>query len=418
MSMCRCWIVILGAALWGCSSMPTVRLPAGSLMPVALSHSGAGAFEAALAVREPRLPGASRQVAVAWYDTRHGAGDIYLRLLDQDLSVAGPERRLTMGQAAAYEPDLAFAGETLLASWYEVNTNGASSIVVGGWDSSGAELWRGRLSDASVDYRNPVLKVIGERLLVTWVEDAQNRNAKDSRILGAWYHMNGLPLGEPFFIAAASPTTWNLKAAALLSGQVLLTWDAEFETQASELYLAVIDDRAVKSMRLSADDGQASTYPDVQPWYTTAIISWQDARHDAAEIYLAAVSLGLVQAGTPQDQFRATSMRVTRSRGEAIGAYLARNGQRLALAYSGAADGQYEIHLLTIHPEGDRLAFSPMIQLSDTATDLLIPALQPLGEGFVLAWNEADLGTVVAGSARSEVMVLQVAPEGVTGIPP
>lgn len=199
---------------------------------------------------------------------------------------------------------------------------------------------------------------------------------------------------------------------------MLLTWDAEFETRTSELYLAVVNESQAKVMRLSADDGFASTFPDVQPWYTTAILSWQDARHGASEIYLAAVSLGLVQAGTPEAQFQATTLRLTRAREDAAGAYLARNGQHLALGFNTAVNGNQEVHVLSIYPEGDRLVFSPAVQLSHTATDSLVPAIQPLADGFVLAWNEADLRQVDPGSVASEVVVLGVGLEGSARLSP
>src|SRR4051812_33873138 len=81
-----------------------------------ISHSGKGAFEASL------TPFGS-QLAAAWYDTRDGHPEIYMRLLDDRGRPAGPERRITHGADAdhAYEPDVATAGNDITIAWYEQN---------------------------------------------------------------------------------------------------------------------------------------------------------------------------------------------------------------------------------------------------------------------------------------------------------
>ena len=67
--------------------------------PIQVSHSGAGAYEAALATDE-------KGFAVAWYDTRDGNAEIYMRLLDDSGRPSGPERRLTE------TPDASVRGES------------------------------------------------------------------------------------------------------------------------------------------------------------------------------------------------------------------------------------------------------------------------------------------------------------------
>lgn len=64
--------------------------------PIHVSHSG-GTYEAALATDE-------KGFAVAWYDTRDGNAEIYIRLLDGNSRLSGPERRLTGGNTWSILP--------------------------------------------------------------------------------------------------------------------------------------------------------------------------------------------------------------------------------------------------------------------------------------------------------------------------
>ena len=68
--------------------------------PRQISESGFGAFEVSLAVWDDGL-------AVAWYDTRDGNAEVYVRRLDADGRKAGPELRLTTTEAESYEADIA-----------------------------------------------------------------------------------------------------------------------------------------------------------------------------------------------------------------------------------------------------------------------------------------------------------------------
>src|SRR3954464_15328720 len=81
-----------------------------------ISNSRKGAFEAS-------LTSIGNQLVAAWYDTRDGHPEIYMRLLDDRGRPAGPERRITHGADAdhAYEPDVAAANTDIAIAWYEQN---------------------------------------------------------------------------------------------------------------------------------------------------------------------------------------------------------------------------------------------------------------------------------------------------------
>src|SRR5262245_3100285 len=64
--------------------------------PTQVSQSSVGAYETALALDK-------KGFAVAWYDTRDGNPEIYMRLLDESGNPAGPERRLTETSDMSYE---------------------------------------------------------------------------------------------------------------------------------------------------------------------------------------------------------------------------------------------------------------------------------------------------------------------------
>ena len=68
------WVAL--ASVLGCSP------------PRQISDSGFGAYEVSLAAWNDGL-------AVAWYDTRHGNAEIYVRSLDENGRNAGAELRLT-----------------------------------------------------------------------------------------------------------------------------------------------------------------------------------------------------------------------------------------------------------------------------------------------------------------------------------
>ena len=55
----------------------------------------------------------------AWYDTRDGHPEIYIRVLDDRGRPAGVEHRVTHGTDFAYEPDIAALRDNVAIAWYE-----------------------------------------------------------------------------------------------------------------------------------------------------------------------------------------------------------------------------------------------------------------------------------------------------------
>ncbi len=76
-----------------------------------VSQSGAGAYEATLAT----LPDG---FAAAWYDTRDGNAEIYLRFLDRSGRPLGSELRLTDNPELSYEADIGLVDGSLAVAWY------------------------------------------------------------------------------------------------------------------------------------------------------------------------------------------------------------------------------------------------------------------------------------------------------------
>src|SRR5204862_6630009 len=89
-----------------CASLPARRavalcamLAAFGCSPRQISDSGFGAYEVSLAAWDDGL-------ALAWYDTRDGNGEVYVRMLDRDGRETGRELPLTKPDAESYEADV------------------------------------------------------------------------------------------------------------------------------------------------------------------------------------------------------------------------------------------------------------------------------------------------------------------------
>src|SRR5690606_34395822 len=129
--------------------------------------------------------------------------------------------------------------------------------------------------------------------------------------------------------------TWNLNAAIREDGQIALVYDAAFETRASELYLAKIHYNRSWLIRVSADDGHATKYPDIALRGDLAALTWFDDRHGNNEVHLRYFDiLAVTQYDPPPVLDDASALRVTHSSGDSIGAYLTWNGDRLGLAWN------------------------------------------------------------------------------------
>lgn len=383
----RAWCMACGCALLaGCGDDFTQ-----------VSNSGFGAFEPALATRGDTL-------AVVWNDNRGGNDEIYLRMLDGRAQPLTGELRLTNTPALSYEADVASFGGNLAIAWYDREPDGRFVTQLGLWTPQGEALWRQVVSAPQRSGRIPVLRAVNDRLFIAWVEQPLPGAQDDSPpvVRGAWYGTDGSLQVQPFDIGEASRTTWNLNADALPDGRIVLVYDAEHATRASELYLALIGIGRAIVMPLGDDDGFASKYPDIAVGERLAL-TWFDMKDGNEEIYLALFD-------TLGTDALAGATRVTYTAGESIGAYLAWNGTRLGLAWNDNSSGQHEIQFQAFDSTGQQL--HAVKTLTHTEAHSRIPAIVAHDDGFVLAWNEATYGTGGhdggTGTTRSEIAVMRV----------
>lgn len=369
-----------------------------------VSHSGFGAFEPALTVT-------GGKVITVWNDNRHGVDEIYARLLDANLAPLTEELRLTNSSAASYEADAAIFTGNLAVAWYEKSEDGQLSVKLGMWSLQGEQRWQRQVKVSARNGRVPLLEAVGNRLFIAWVEedipasvppdDAANAGIAPA-VYGAWVDASGNYLVQPFRIADASRTTWNLNADALPDGSIALVFDAEARTQASELWLSVINDAAVQTVMLTDDDGFDSKYPDVAASTAGTALTWFDIKEGNNEVYLALVNIQTLLSDNARLEPVAT--RITTTPGDSIGAYLAWNADTLGLAWNDDDPGQHEIFFQRFDSQGRALAEA--YRVTDTAAASLIPAIVPLNAGFALGWSEAVLGNSHTGGnteTRSEI---------------
>jgi hypothetical protein len=341
---------------------------ASSVPPRQISNSGSGAFEAALAATPDGA-------VAAWYDTRDGNAEIYVRALDAEGTSAGPELRLTNTPEESYEPSIARVGDAVAVAWYDKAADGTLTGKLGVWNRQGDSHWTTALPSPS---RNPVLRSDGRVLVVAWIQ--KDATGTEAVWLGRW-NERGETVAAPRQLGPAHRTTWNLNAEVDAAGVAWVVFDAVAATMSSELFLARADDQNVVLTRLTADDGKESKYPDIGIQDGRVALTWFDAKDGNTEIYLwtgasAALSRDL------DSQAR----RVTMTPGESIGAYINWNGDGIGLAWSDNTEGQHEVYFQPFDADG--LPLSGPARVTTNATSSLIPAIEPWGDGFALAWNE------------------------------
>ena len=336
--------------------------------PIQISSSTAGAFEAALDVRDGGL-------VAAWYDTRDGNAEIYMRLLDEQGDPAGPERRLTNGAEQSYEASLKTVEDGVAVAWYDKSADGTLVAKVGVWDFSGRNRWVRTLATRA---RNPVLARSGPDLFCAWI--AMQPDGREA-VWGAWLTTDGRASSN-LLIGPAGSTTWNLNAIASDARTAVVVYDANAGTKASEIFLADVTPSGTRLHQLTTDDGVPSKYPDIAEMRQQAL-TWFDQRDGNDEVYLVVGSPSAIRD-------KAAPVRVTETPGESIGAYLtwgrSSGGDRVGLAWSDNSAGQHEVYFRPYSGEGRPLADAR--RLTDNPSASLIPAIVPAGDGFALAWNE------------------------------
>jgi len=368
--------------------------------PRQVSHSAAGAYEAALAATDTGF-------IASWYDTRDGNGEIYVRTVDGEGQPRGSETRLTSNPAESYEPSIAaFTGGRVAVGWYDKAADGTLTAKVGLWTAAGMNVWTNTLPGGG---RNPVLSVDRGQIVVAWIRPAVAGDGEE--VWTAYWNDAGELIGMPRRIGMAHRTTWNVNLDVDDAGIAWVVWDAVWQTRASELFLARVTRDSlppeggshadVSVTRLTSDDGHESKYPDVAIRANDAALTWFDARDGNTEVYLFAGP-----AGELTSQLDDRAQRVTDTRGESIGAYLAWNGPRIGLAWCDDTVGQHEIYFQAFDRRGRAVAASRRV--TDNSMSSLIPAIEPWRNGFALAWSEFVPATPGGHGGRSEIAFVLV----------
>jgi hypothetical protein len=336
--------------------------------PIQISQSGVGAYEAALATDGDGL-------AVAWYDTRDGNAEIYLRRLDGNGRPSGPERRLTDSPEASYEASLESLPDAFAVAWYEQPMKGPPTAMLGVWTRDGNQQWSRAIAPAS---RNPVIRADQHTIVAAWIQ--AEADGTEAVWIGRW-DQDGHEMSVRTRVGAASKDTWNLNLA-LDGSDAWVVYDGSAATRSSEVFLGRVHGSTVRLDRLTRDDGSASKYPDLQIGDEGRLaLTWYDARDGNDEVYLF-----VGRAADLQAEIDDRARRVTTTEAESVGAYLAWNSGYVGLAWSDKAPGAHEIYFQAFNAAGMPLAAARRLTHSDTWS--LVPAIRPWKKGFALAWTE------------------------------
>jgi hypothetical protein len=372
--------VALSLPLTGCDSPQRI-----------VTRGGTGSYQAALAI-------SSTGLIAGWYDERDGNAEIYMRQLDVNGRPADVERRLTTDPEQSYEPTLDAAGGNVAVAWHGQDPDGTFTARLGTWTLHGRRVWVDTMGAGS---RNPVVRVRNDRLFCAWIEvDPSGREA----VWGAWWHLDGHRLGPRRRLAPAGPTTWSLNVAVDAGGDAWVVFDARLANWREELYLAKLGPHAQSAIRLTADDGHPSRYPDIAVDQQRIAITWLDERDGNPEVYMAiADTADVSRAPTLQP------LRVTVTARDSDGASLAWNRDVLGLVWSDSSDGHHDVFVQSFNGRGQPLMKRRRVATMRAAA--LIPAIRGWRRGFALAWSEypGPRADETAGRRRrSEIAVAMV----------
>jgi hypothetical protein len=372
----------------------------GSYGLVEVTPFGAAAYEPSVAVFRDGL-------AVAWYDTRSGHGELYQQALDGDGQFAGTEVRLaTPAGGDAFEADIqavegSSSGDGFVVGWYERRADRTHLARLGLWSRTGDTRWTRTISQRG---RNTVARVAGDLVFAAWIEDEADPGAG---VWSGWWSLRGDTVVAPRRIADAGKTTYNLNAALAERAPgravptALVVFDAVARTRSQELYVAEDDGVEVRVVRLTPDDGFASTYPDLALSDSRLALTWFDAKDGNEEVYLRVTTRAEIARGA-----ETTGTRVTNTTGRSIGAYTAWNGERLGLAWCDDTPGQHEIFFAEFDAAGRPRGQAR--QLTVTRAGSLIPSIHAWRSGFVLAWNEYEGASAHDAEGRSQVLLRMI----------
>jgi hypothetical protein len=325
--------------------------------------------------------------AAAWHDTRDGNAEIYMRLLDAAGRPDGPERRLTADPADSYEPDIAAVDSNSIAiAWYDKDAKGAIRPRVGMWERDGRQRWSTPIASAG---RNAAVGPRGHDLFVAWIQDD---SATEASVWGQFYSGDGKAIDMPLRLAPASRTTMHLNVDVDRYGRAWVVFDAKAGTRSDELFLVRAGSMPAQ---LTADDGVPSKYPDISVSGGRVAITWDDERDGNKEVYLAVVS------DNDLGRFETRARRLTMTRGASRGAFAAWSGPILGVAWCDDTEGQSDVYLQIFGAGGRELGEIERITGSGRTSG--VPAIEPWGDGFALAWSEAEPARDGRAPARSDI---------------
>ncbi len=327
-----------------------------------------GAFEPSLAVVEQGF-------MLAWYGYTDASAEIFMQRADERGTPLGSPLRLTVDAADSFEPDIVPIGSEVAIAWYDKDRETKQlAPQLGVWSTSGELRWRTSLDSSG---RNPVVRAHGDRLFAAWIAMAQGAHGVHAR----WFEQDGTPASDVLVLGEASWTTWNLNAAIDASGRAAVVFDAKVDTQSNEIFLATVADGEIDTARISADDGSASKYPDLQLGNGSAGIVWFDERDGNQEIY---ASIAPLEVRDIEPHAR----RVTMTPGRSIGAYAAWFGDSLGIAWCDDSSGRNQIFFTALDAEGRVLKGTE--QLSESAANHWVPAIQATSAGFAVLWSSGE----------------------------
>jgi len=375
-------VALVAAA--ACSPTTTDQAPRAEPDGEPAAHELTHVTQSPNAALEPSLAAFQDGFVVSWYDTRHGHGEIYALALSADATPAGPEWRLTSTVHDALEGDVHALGERdFVIGWYDKLSSTALVPRLGRWSRDGQQRWVATLAPRG---RNTVVRVDGDLIFAAWVQDEGDGLAG---IWAGWWRATGQAAVPARRVADAGRTTWNLNAAVAPAStaaapRAWIVFDAKAGTQSDEIFLADVDTSTTRVMRLTADDGVSSKYPDATPAGDRVAITWFDTVDKNEDVYLAVGPASQLLQRDGVTNAKAT--RVTSTPGHSIGAYLTWNGGHVGLAWSDDTVGQHEVYVQTFDAAGQPQARPERI--TETAAGSLIPAIESWRSGFALAWTE------------------------------
>lgn len=326
--------------------------------------------------------------AVAWYDTRDGNAEIYLRLIDAQGRPVGDEHSLTNDAEESYEVSIDALGDALAVSWYGRQSDGRLQAYVGVWDPAAGWRWREPVNGNRTN-RNPVVRTRGSTIFCAWVE-SDDAAASGEFVRFAFWSTDGDRVGAPRTLGAAGQETWNLNAALSAPGEAAyVVFDSPDNSGTYELFLARVEGDGIELEQISASDGFASKYPDIALAAgdeALAALTWYDEKDGNQETYLAVSPV----YGLGGLRLNEIGRRISTTDGPSIGSYVAWNAGTVGVAWSDQMTRSYDVFFQAFDsaagPLGEPLA------VTASKADSYVPAIVTWQDGFAIAWNEVQTG--------------------------